>query len=148
MHGKPKAPLDCLFQGCYNPAFEAKIRKCKDKCWKFNQLSPNDSEAQQALLTTLIGKMGENAVFTPPFWCDYGYNITVGDWFYANHNLVIQDGASVTFGNHVFIDRIAVLRPPSIRPTPNSANRVWKLPSPLPSAIMFGLVQVLPCLQV
>lgn len=103
MHGKPKVPLDCLFQGCYNPAFEAEIRKCKDKCWKFNQLHPNDSEAQQALLTTLIGKMGADAVFTPPFWCDYGYNITVGDWFYANHNLVIQDGAKVTFGDHVFI---------------------------------------------
>lgn len=103
MHGKPKVPLDCLFQGCYNPAFEAEIRKCKDKCWKFNQLSPNDYEAQQAILTELIGAMGEEAVFTPPFWCDYGYNITVGDWFYANHNLVIQDGAKVTFGNHVFI---------------------------------------------
>lgn len=103
MQEKPKVPLNCLFQGCYNPAFEAEIRKCKDKCWKFNQLSPNDREGQQAILAELIGTMGEEAVFTPPFWCDYGYNITVGDWFYANHNLVIQDGAKVTFGNHVFI---------------------------------------------
>lgn len=47
--------------------------------------------------------MGKEAVFTPPFWCDYGYNITVGDYFYANHNLVIQDGAKVTFGDNVFI---------------------------------------------
>ena len=39
----------------------------------------------------------------PPFWCDYGYNITVGDFFYANHNLVITDGARVTLGDHVFI---------------------------------------------
>ena len=42
MGEKPKVPLDCLFQGCYNPAFEAEIQKCKDKCWKYNQLSPND----------------------------------------------------------------------------------------------------------
>lgn len=103
MQGKPKVPLDCLFQGCYNSAFEAEIRKCKDKCWKYNQLSPNDYEAQQAILAELIGEMGENAVFTPPFWCDYGYNISVGDSFYANHNLVIQDGAKVTFGDNVFI---------------------------------------------
>lgn len=40
---------------------------------------------------------------TPPFWCDYGYNIEAGDYFYANHNLVIQDGGKVTFGDHVFI---------------------------------------------
>lgn len=103
MERKPKVPLDCLFQGCYNSAFEAEIRKCKDKCWKYNQLSPNDYEAQQAILAELIGEMGENAVFTPPFWCDYGYNISVGDSFYANHNLVIQDGAKVTFGDNVFI---------------------------------------------
>lgn len=103
MQNKPKVPLDCLFQGCYNPVFEAEIRKCKDKCWKYNQLSPNDYESQQALLLELIGKMGDNVVFTPPLWCDYGYNISVGDFFYANHNLVIQDGAKVTFGDHVFI---------------------------------------------
>ncbi len=30
MGEKPKVPLDCLFQGCYNPAFEAEIQKCKD----------------------------------------------------------------------------------------------------------------------
>ncbi len=103
MQNRPNVPLNCLFQGCYNPAFEAEIRKCKDKCWRYNQLSPNDSASQQAILSELIGKMGDHVVFTPPFWCDYGYNISVGDFFYANHNLVIQDGAKVTFGDHVFI---------------------------------------------
>ncbi len=103
MRKKPKVPLNCLFQGCYNPAFEAEIQKGKDKCWKYNRLSPNDRAGQHKILKELIGKMGKEAVFTPPFWCDYGYNITVGDYFYSNHNLVITDGAQVTFGDHVFI---------------------------------------------
>lgn len=103
MNGKPEVPLNCLFQGCYNPAYEAEIRKAKDKCHKYNQLNPNDYEAQAEILRELLGKMGKEVVFTPPFWCDYGYNISVGDWFYANHNLVITDGAKVTFGDHVFI---------------------------------------------
>lgn len=38
-----------------------------------------------------------------PFYCDYGYNISVGDRFYANHNLVILDEAEVTFGDNVFV---------------------------------------------
>ena len=38
-----------------------------------------------------------------PFWCDYGYNIELGDHFYANHNLVILDCAKVVFGDNVFI---------------------------------------------
>lgn len=47
--------------------------------------------------------MNENTIITPPFWCDYGYNISVGDYFYSNHNLIITDGAKVTFGDNVFI---------------------------------------------
>ena len=42
MQAKPTVPVNCLFQGCYNPEFEAEIRKCKDKCHEYNQLNPND----------------------------------------------------------------------------------------------------------
>ena len=103
MQAKPTVPVNCLFQGCYNPEFEAEIRKCKDKCHEYNQLNPNDRESQLRILAGLLGGMGENVIFTPPFWCDYGYNIFVGDDFYSNHNLVILDCAPITFGDHVFI---------------------------------------------
>lgn len=103
MKHKPKVPINCFFQGCYNPEYEAEISKCKDKCYKYNQLNPNDTETQQKMLSEILGKMGSNVVITQPFWCDYGYNITVGDYFYSNHNLIITDGAEVTFGDNVFI---------------------------------------------
>lgn len=103
MDNKPIVPTNCFFQGCYNPEFEAEIKKGKDKCYKYNQLNPNDRDEQNKILSDLLGKMGENVIITPPFWCDYGYNISVGDYFYSNHNLVITDGAKVTFGNNVFI---------------------------------------------
>ena len=83
--------------------FEAEIQKCKDKCYAYNQLSPNDREAQQKILKTLLGHMGQEVTFVPPFWCDYGYNISVGDYFYANQNFIVQDGAGITCGDHVFI---------------------------------------------
>lgn len=103
MSKRPEVPINCFFQGCYNPAFEAEIEKCKNKCYAYNQLNPNDRETQQKILKELLGKMNENTIITPPFWCDYGYNISVGDYFYSNHNLVITDGAKVTFGDNVFI---------------------------------------------
>lgn len=103
MSKRPEVPINCFFQGCYNPAFEAEIEKCKNKCYAYNQLNPNDREAQQKILKELLGKMNENTIITPPFWCDYGYKIFVGDYFYSNHNLVITDGAKVTFGDNVFI---------------------------------------------
>lgn len=103
MSEKPVVPINCFFQGCYNPAYEKEIEKAKEKCYKYNQLSPNDRQAQQEILRELIGKMGREAIITPPFWCDYGYNITLGDYFYSNHGLIITDGAKVTFGDNVFV---------------------------------------------
>ena len=103
MYEKPEVPINCLFQACYNPRLEAEISRCKEICYRYNQLSPNDKEKQEEILRKLLGKMGENVTFMQPFWCDYGYNISVGDYFYANHNLVITDGAKVTFGDSVFI---------------------------------------------
>lgn len=96
-------PINCFFQGCYNPTFETEIEKCKDICFEYNKLNPNDRATQNKILKKLLGKMGENVIITPPFWCDYGYHIKVGNDFYSNHNLVITDGAEVNFGNNVFI---------------------------------------------
>ena len=103
MDKKPVVPINCYFQGCYNPQFEKEIERCKEKCYRYNQLSPNDRTAQKEILTDLIGKMGKDVVVTPPFWCDYGYNITLGDSFYSNHNMIITDGAKVVFGDNVFV---------------------------------------------
>lgn len=103
MDKKPVVPINCFFQGCYNPKFEKEIEKCKEICHRYNQLSPYDRQAQREILKELIGKMGKDVIITPPFWCDYGYNITLGDNFYSNHNMIITDGAKVTFGDNVFI---------------------------------------------
>lgn len=103
MNDKPIVPVNCLFQACYDPVLEAEIDRCKSKCFRYNQLDPTDRGAQRALLSEILGKMGDNVTVMPSFWCDYGYNITVGDNFYSNHNLVITDGASVTFGDNVFV---------------------------------------------
>ena len=96
-------PTGCLFQACNNPALEAEIKACKDKCYAYNQLNPNDREAQRTLLAELLGGLGDDVTIMPPFWCDYGYNISIGSHFYSNHNMIITDGAKVTFGDHVFI---------------------------------------------
>ena len=103
MDKKPTVPVNCFFQGCHNPAYEEQIRKTKEKCFRYNQLCPNDREAQHEILKELLGSMGKDTFITPPFWCDYGYNISVGDNFYSNHGMVITDGAKVTFGDHVFV---------------------------------------------
>lgn len=51
----------------------------------------------------MFGSIKGNPVVTAPFYCDYGFNISVGENFYTNHNVTIPDGAKVTFGDNVFI---------------------------------------------
>ena len=101
---RPLIPTYCLFQGCYNPEYEKDIAVSKDLCWRYNALSPNDCEGRGAILTRLIGKLGKDAEFVPPFWCDYGYRIEVGDNFYAvwiGSNVTVLAG--VTIGDNTVI---------------------------------------------
>ena len=77
--------------------------RAKELCHAYNQLRPSDAAGMRELLRRLLGKTGETFCVTAPFWCDYGYNIRLGEHFYANHNLVILDCAAVTFGEHVFV---------------------------------------------
>lgn len=75
----------------------------KDLCYEYNQLRPSKLEKQILLMKKLLGRTGENFFITGPFWCDYGYNIEIGEKFYANHNLVILDAAKVRFGHDVLV---------------------------------------------
>lgn len=75
----------------------------KKLCAEYNAATYNDYQKKERLLDRLLALRGENTWIEANFFCDYGYNIIIGDNFYANHNLVILDCAEVTFGDNVFI---------------------------------------------
>ena len=60
-------------------------------------------EERNELLRSLFGSVKGNFFIEPPFRCDYGCNIEIGENFYANYNLVILDCAKVTIGDNVLI---------------------------------------------
>ena len=103
MTEKEKMRAQMLYDANYDQALLEERDKAKDLCHQYNQLRPSDRSGQWEVLKKLLGKTGEHFIITAPFWCDYGYNIELGENFYANHNLVILDGAKVTFGDNVFI---------------------------------------------
>lgn len=78
-------------------------RRAKQYCDKFNKLSPAKEEKQRKLLRRLLGSAEGEFTILPSFWCDYGYNIHLGNHFFANHHLVILDCAKVSFGDNVLI---------------------------------------------
>lgn len=103
MTEKEKARLGLLYDANYDEELLAERRRCKELCFQFNQLSPLKELEQKEIIGKLFGKTKENFCVTAPFYCDYGYNIEVGENFYSNHNLVILDGAKVEIGDNVFI---------------------------------------------
>lgn len=77
--------------------------KAKDLCYEYNNLKPSQEKERKEVLKKLLGNTKENFLIEQPFICDYGYNIEIGENFYANHNLTILDCNKVKFGDNVFI---------------------------------------------
>lgn len=75
----------------------------KEQLFHYNNLSPLKIKERNQLLKKLLGRTGSRFFIEPPFRCDYGYNIFLGDNFYANYNLVILDCAPVNIGKNVMI---------------------------------------------
>ena len=103
MTEKDKMLAGELYDANFNPELIEERLACKELCYDYNHLRPRQTAERDALLRRLLGAVKGAILIEPPFYCDYGYNISVGDNFYANHGMVILDGAKVSFGDNVFI---------------------------------------------
>jgi len=96
-----------MISGKLYKAFGAELLKerqfAKELIFDFNALRPSEIEKRNAILRTLLGKTQKSFFVEPPFRCDYGYNIEIGENFYSNYNLIILDCAKVSIGNNVLI---------------------------------------------
>jgi len=100
---KEKRDRGELYDANYNPELLKECQECRCLCAEYNALSPIRMEERESLLRRLLGGCGERLLVEQPFFCDYGYNIFVGENFYANVNCVILDEAEVRFGDNVFV---------------------------------------------
>ena len=75
----------------------------KKRIYQYNLLAPDAVEEQEKLIKTILGKTGKYVHIEAPFHCDYGYNIEVGENFFANYNLTVLDVGLVRIGNNAQI---------------------------------------------
>jgi len=75
------------------------------KTWlvRYNAALALPVSERHALLSERLGHVGAGAVIRPPFFCDYGYNIRLGDGVFLNFNCVILDVVEVTIGDRTQI---------------------------------------------
>ncbi|MGI6006006.1 MAG: sugar O-acetyltransferase [Ruminococcus sp.] len=103
MTEKEKRDAGMIYDANYDEELQKEMQECQDQCFLYNQILPSRTGEREEQMKKILGKVKGSFEIRPPFWCDYGYNIEIGERFFASHNCVILDGARVTFGDDVFI---------------------------------------------
>lgn len=86
-----------------DPELQNARDRAKRLTWRYNQIDPTDWDGRTELLRELLGRLGEDSWIEPPFRCDYGTQISIGDHFFANYDCIFLDVAPITIGDHVML---------------------------------------------
>ena len=102
MNQKERMLANLPYKAWMDGLLEERIEN-KKKIYEYNNLPPERWDERTNLIKRILGKTGENINIETPFQCDYGYNIEVGENFFANYNLIILDVAKVRIGDNAQI---------------------------------------------
>jgi len=73
--------------------------RARDWCQALNATTEADGETRRSILLQLFGSGGDTVWMQPPFYCDYGVNIYLGNKVFFNFNCVVLDICNVTVGD-------------------------------------------------
>ena len=91
------------FLGGYQESWFGSVERNRPLVRAYNTIDPLDIRGKYQILKELLGSVHENTIIEPPFYCDNGPSIFLGNNFYANYNLTILDCGTVTIGDNVVI---------------------------------------------
>lgn len=74
--------------------------RCHELCARYNRLLESEGAARAALAADIFAALGAGSFLQGPIQVHYGIHTRIGQGFFANFNLVIQDDAPVTIGDH------------------------------------------------
>jgi maltose O-acetyltransferase len=89
--GEPYDPLD--------PELVAARARARDLCQDLNATREGDQAERRRILRELLGAGGDSVWMQPPFFCDYGTNIELGERVFFNFNCVVLDVCRVRIGD-------------------------------------------------
>jgi maltose O-acetyltransferase len=82
-----------------SPEIRADHRAAMDWLVRYNATLNAGSEIRRPMMRERFASVGENADIRPPFYCDYGFNISIGNGAFLNFNCTILDVVPVTIGD-------------------------------------------------
>lgn len=82
--------------------------ECRKILFKLNNINPENKVEKEILIKKLF-KTDSNIVIETPFYCDYGYNISIGDGSYFNVGCVVLDDIKIEIGTKcLFGPRVSI----------------------------------------
>ena len=103
MSEKEKMLAGEIYDANYDKELIEDRYKAKNLCHEFNNLKPSDIEAREKIIKKLFGKTGQQILIEQNFWCDYGYNIFLGNNFFANFDCVMLDVCPIRIGDNCML---------------------------------------------
>ena len=99
-----KSEREKMLAGELYDALDPELVKARDRardlCQSLNATREADREIRRELLKQIFGRGGDTVWMQPPFFCDYGTNIEVGDRVFFNFNCTVLDVCRVTIGEY------------------------------------------------
>lgn len=93
-----------IFKGILFSPGEPELKEIKlrthNLCTEYNSTFEDETEKRQAIISNIFHDIGENGRLQGPIYIHYGKHTEIGDHFFANFNLTIQDDAKVVIGDH------------------------------------------------
>ena len=97
----------------------------------FNATAVRQGPLRRSLLEQMLGAFGEGSEIRPPFYVDYGTNITIGARCFANFGLTALDVAPITIGDDVLIGTHVQLLTPTHPTEPGPRRDKWEAAKPI-----------------
>ena len=95
-----------------DPTLVANRYRARELCQKLNAASDSDETLRRQLCREIFGKGGDTVWMQPPFFCDYGSNIELGERVFFNFNCVVLDVCRVCIGDYtLFGPGVQILTP-------------------------------------
>lgn len=117
----------------YNP-FDAELvegrNRARDLCQDLNATREHEQETRRSILAALFGQGGDTVWMQPPFFCDYGVNILLGERVYFNFNCVVLDVCQVNIGAFTLFGP-AVQIYTATHPMQAEQRRKWEFGKPI-----------------
>lgn len=82
----------------YDPEIRQNHARTQAVLMRYNATTPDEADVRHKLLRDLLADVGERVVVEPPFRCDYGEGITIGDGTFVNWDCIMLDGAPISIG--------------------------------------------------